>query len=1436
MNAPPRRASLPALITLMAAVLSVQLVAIPAASAATLTVADSSADERPGARVNFTINLTREPGDPAVIGVNYTTVSGTATEGDDFLDPNGTVLFDGNKKSETVSVTVVDDALDEDDEQFTLQLSLSSAPGTVVATAKGTILDNDAKPRLSIAGATVDEDDGGATPANFVVTLSGPSGRTVSVTAATSDGTGNAPATAGKDYTAKTQTLSFAPGVVSQVFSVDVLGDALDELDEMFRVELSGALNATVNNPGTATGLILDDDATPTLSISDATETEGGDAVFTVSLSAPSGRAVSVLANTEDLPGQADAGQDYAAASETITFDPNTSPPQTSRPFVVKLLPDDSLDEPQETFLVRLSDAEAAGVIDPTGTGTIKDNDAGPALFFEPVTVQKAEGSGVNLYGFTVKLSQPSQNQVTVEYETVDGSARADQGDYTATSGTLTFLPGALGIPQTFNVAVAGDAFAEADETFTVRLKNPSGGATLDQNGKDVATATLVNDDGNPAQIVVDDAADAPETGGTATFTIRLLNPVPQVVVVTAATEDGTAKGVQDYTPQAGQAVVFAPNETTKTVAVNIVGDALDEDNETFTLKLSNPFNAVIQDGTATGTIVDDDNPPSVGIPTDLNLGEGNEGSSTGEMAVELSGPSGRLVKVNYATADGTATQGADYTAGSSTLTFQPGETRKLIPIRVRGDELDEASPETFSVNLTLLPDSNATLGRTPGVVNIEDDDDAPVVSITGPEPVVEPDQAGGQTAAVFLVSLSAVSGQNVTVNLSSQDGSATAANPQDDYDPPSPLTRPIPAGQQVIEVAATVKGDNADEPNETFDVLIAGATNATVASGVDAKATAVILDNDGAPSLTVVGTSVAEGNPGQNTLANVTIRLTPPAPGSVSVNVATGGGTATLGTDYQAPNPSTVSFPAGETIKTVPIDIVEELVDEPSETFTVTITSADATISGGTADVAILDDDGPTISVADTSVVEGTGSAVEAVFVVRLSAASVQPVAVDYDTAAGSAVAGVDYTTKGGSLLFQGSDTELTVRVPVTGDTEDEAGENFTLTLSNPINATIARGLATATIVDDDQPTLSVSTAAGETEAPSVIEGDLGTTRLTFTLNLNAPTTRESSVRYATTGGRAQPGTDYLAASGRITFAPGETARTVSVTVIGDSLDEANEDIGLILTEADNVTLPGQVIGTILDDDNPGYALVATDGGIFSFGDAGFYGSTGSMKLNQPIVGMAAHPSGRGYWLVAADGGIFAFGEARFHGSTGGMRLNRPIVGMAATPSGNGYWLVATDGGIFAFGDAAFHGSTGAIRLNKPVVGMASTPSGKGYWLVATDGGIFAFGDAAFQGSTGSMTLNQPIVGMASTPSGKGYWLVATDGGIFAFGDAAFHGSTGAIKLNRPVVGMAPTPSGKGYWLVANDGGIFAFGDAGFLGSTGNIKLNQPVVGMAIL
>ncbi len=209
-------------------------------------------------------------------------------------------------------------------------------------------------------------------------------------------------------------------------------------------------------------------------------------------------------------------------------------------------------------------------------------------------------------------------------------------------------------------------------------------------------------------------------------------------------------------------------------------------------------------------------------------------------------------------------------------------------------------------------------------------------------------------------------------------------------------------------------------------------------------------------------------------------------------------------------------------------------------------------------------------------------------------------------------------------------------------------------------------------------------------------------------------------------------------------------------------------------------------------------------------------YGGLQGLPLNAPIVGMAATPDGNGYWFVGADGGVFNFGLAQFFGSTGALHLNAPIVGMASTPDGGGYWLVAKDGGVFAFGDAPFYGSMGGKPLNKPIVGMAADPATGGYWLVASDGGIFSF-NAPFHGSTGSLALAAPIVGMQAAADGTGYRLAASDGGVFSF-NLPFEGSYAGLDPH-PIVGIAGQGD-SGYWLLDNCGGIYSFGSAPFNGN----------------
>jgi hypothetical protein len=227
----------------------------------------------------------------------------------------------------------------------------------------------------------------------------------------------------------------------------------------------------------------------------------------------------------------------------------------------------------------------------------------------------------------------------------------------------------------------------------------------------------------------------------------------------------------------------------------------------------------------------------------------------------------------------------------------------------------------------------------------------------------------------------------------------------------------------------------------------------------------------------------------------------------------------------------------------------------------------------------------------------------------------------------------------------------------------------------------------------------------------------------------------------------------------------------------------------------------------------------------------------TSNVAYDFPVVGMASTPGAGGYWLVASDGGVFSFGNAGFYGSAAPLRLNQPIVGMATTPDGKGYWLVAADGGIFTYGDATFYGTMAGTHLDEPIVGMAATPDGGGYWLAGADGGVFSFGDAAYDGNSlaaGAGSGGSRTVGISSDPAGRGYWLVSANGAVAAFGAAASYGSTAGVHLDGPIVGMAPTPDGDGYWEVASDGGVFTFGDAQFFGSLGGQQLTYPIAGIA--
>ncbi|WZP01061.1 Calx-beta domain-containing protein [Isosphaeraceae bacterium EP7] len=457
-----------------------------------------------------------------------------------------------------------------------------------------------------------------------------------------------------------------------------------------------------------------------------------------------------------------------------------------------------------------------------------------PALLvIDDVTVNENEGTAT----FTVSLSRPSGEAISVVADTANGSAVAP-GDYTATSSILTFAPGVTS--QTFTVPVVNDALNEATETLTVNLTGAIGANIADS----VGVASILDDDPTPTLSI--DSVTIDENAGTAVFTVTLSAASGQSVSVGFATAPQAATAPADYQAVAGTLTFLPGGALTQTIIVPIVDDAIFETSESFLLNLSAPTNATLSNTVGTGTIVDDEPEPTITI-TGLAMTEGDAGTSSVAFVVTLSGLSSLPITVQFATADGTATAGVDYVASGGTLTIPAGSLTGTILVPITGDLLDETD-EAFVVNLTAPTNATLALGQAQGA--ILDDDATPTATISGAT-VTEGD--AGTTNAVFTVTLSAVSGRDVTLNFATADGTATAGV---DY-VASGGTLTIPAGSLTGTILVPITGDLLDEFDEAFVVNLSNPTNATVAG---AQGLGAILDDDTSPVAVADGFTGARG------------------------------------------------------------------------------------------------------------------------------------------------------------------------------------------------------------------------------------------------------------------------------------------------------------------------------------------------------------------------------------------------------------------------------------------------------------------------------------------------------------------------------------------------------------------------------------------------
>jgi len=255
------------------------------------------------------------------------------------------------------------------------------------------------------------------------------------------------------------------------------------------------------------------------------------------------------------------------------------------------------------------------------------------------------------------------------------------------------------------------------------------------------------------------------------------------------------------------------------------------------------------------------------------------------------------------------------------------------------------------------------------------------------------------------------------------------------------------------------------------------------------------------------------------------------------------------------------------------------------------------------------------------------------------------------------------------------------------------------------------------------------------------------------------------------------------------------------------------------------------------------GYWLVGSDGGIFTFGNAQFYGSTGNIHLQRPVVSITPTANDGGYWLVASDGGIFSFGDAGFYGSIPGLglapagsglphSLNAPIVGMVPSADGGGYFMVGADGGVFTFGDAKYEGSCPGIGGCPGGAAVAVMPdsTGNGYWVVTAGGYVTPFGDATSPGDPGP--LSEPVVSAVRSYDGNGYYLLYPNGVVYNFGDALNYGSAnGEVGGFNPATTIFTTANGDGYWIVSANGSVITEGDAPYEGGANSLHLNGAII-----
>ena len=1160
--------------------------------------------------LEYDVTLNRAPGRQVTVAYAAAADPGTATSGTDYTAiTGGTLTFAAAETSKTVEVTVTGDALDEPDE--TVRIALSNPSGAMLGSAStgvGTITDDDPTPTLALALSDPDpgnpdtiNESGTGNATTVTASLSGgTSGEAITVTVAATGAT----AAAGDFSLSSTTTLTIAAGATtsSGAVTVTALDDATDEPAETVTVGGTRAGgHGLVAAPLDVTLTIADDDPTPTsaLALMPASISEsGGVATVTATLSNPSAAAVTVTVSA--APGTGAVAADFSLSSATtLTIAASAT---SSTGTVTVTANDNVVDSPDKSVTVSGSATGTLGAVDPPdATLTITDNDATPTSITLTVNDDSVgEGDGDATITVTATVDGTTRfgvdKTVTVS---VAGSGTASAVDFAAVSDfDITIAAGAASKSETFTLSPTDDAVDETDETITV--SGTSAGLTVNQD-----TITLSDDDATPTTITlsVSDNSVAEDDGATTITVTATVDGTTRFVddttVGVSVAGSGTAAAV-DFAAVSSFNISIGAGEAsgTETFTLTPTNDAVHEANETITVSGTSGALTV---NSATITLTDDQALPTVALS--LSPASIGEAGGTSTVTATLSAASSAAVTLTVGAAAGTGAVAADFSlSAAKTLTIAAGATTSTGTVTVTAADNDvDTANKSVTVSATATG-GNGVAAPSDVTLTLTDDDTAGVTF--SPATLTLTEQGPSQK---FTMVLDSEPTGLVYVRFHPDPGiSVKGAVEPDTYYWGSLDSSNWDTGitDRELTVAALADGNRQDEIRYVkYSMSGYGSLDAPFSNPRNGVKVTVIDDDKPVVSLSLSPSSISE-NGG---VATVTATLDAASPATTTIMVTAATGTNAVASDFALSSANTLTIPAGSTTSTgtVTITAVNNALDEPDKSVTVSGAASNSDGVNQPADLMLTitdDEPAPTLSIDSPSVSEGNSGSRNLTFTATLSAASGRPVTVEYeDSRIGTATSGTDYTAiPGGTLTFAAGTTSQTFNVSVTGDVLDEADETVTVRLKDPVNAAVSTAIGTGTITNDDAtPMLSIS-------EPSVTEGDSGATALTYTVTLSAASGRPVTVRYADAGtGTATSGTDYTAiTAGTLIFAAGTTSQTFSVLVTGDTVNESNETVVVNWSNATNAVISSRsgvvsaalrVDGTITDDDGPPTSITLT-------------------------------------------------------------------------------------------------------------------------------------------------------------------------------------------------------------------------------------------------